>query len=61
MKDLKVPIAIIIAALLIASAIIFNSYNDPLTRCVDRLLESGQITGSKKIIKATVICNETGN
>tara|TARA_Y200000002_G_C22154318_1_gene444246 strand:- start:128 stop:283 length:156 start_codon:yes stop_codon:yes gene_type:complete len=51
MKDLKVPVAILITALLNVSAIIFNSYSYPLKKFVDRLLKLSQIKVSKKINK----------
>ncbi len=51
---------ITLAALLIPLAIIFDSNNDPLKKCVDSLIESAQIKGSKKNIKAIILYNETG-
>lgn len=59
LNALKIPIAILIGALMISSALIYNNLNDPMTRCIERLLDNNQMRGSKKIKQATLICNRT--
>ena len=62
MKDFKIPIAIIIASLIISLAIFISSKNDQLSNCVDRLLklENGKIT--KNVIEeVTLLCNRRIN
>jgi len=38
-KNLNIPIAIIIGSIIIALSIIYYSNNDPLSKCMDRVLE----------------------
>ena len=58
MKDLKIPIAIIIASIIIGLSIIISSKNDQLSNCVDRLIKSEE-TGN--IVEATLLCNRRIN
>ena len=58
MKDLKIPIAIVIASIIIGLSIIISSKNDPLSNCIDRLMKSEE-TGN--IVDATLICNRRIN
>jgi hypothetical protein len=58
MKDLKISIAIIIASIIISSAIIISSKNDQLSNCVNRLMKSEE-TGN--VVEATLICNRRIN
>ena len=39
MKNLKTPHTIIIGSIIIALSIIYYSNNDPLSKCMDRVLE----------------------
>jgi len=62
MKDLKIPIAIVIASIIIGLSIIISSKNDPLANCIDRLLKSGELSKKyQNIPDATVICNRRMN
>jgi len=38
-KNLNIPIAIIIGSIIIALSIIYYANNDPLAKCMDRVLE----------------------
>ena len=38
-KNLNIPIAIIIGSIIIALSIIYYANNDPLSKCIDRVLE----------------------
>ena len=58
MKDLKIPIAIVIASIIIGLSIIISSKNDQLSNCIDRLMKSEE-TGN--IVDATLICNRRIN
>jgi len=61
-KDLKIPIAIIIASIIIGLSIIISSKNDPLSNCVDRLLKSGELSKNyQNIPDATILCNRRMN
>ena len=40
MKNFYIPIAIIIASLIISGAVYYSSKNDPLTNCIERLVKS---------------------
>lgn len=39
MKNFYIPIAIILGALIISGTFYYNSKNDPLNRCIDRLVD----------------------
>ena len=58
MKDLKIPIAIVIASIIIGLSIIISSKNDQLSNCIDRLMKSEEIGN---IVDATLICNRRIN
>ncbi len=57
MKDFKIPIAIIIAAIIISYTLYYNSKNDPLTKCIDRLIKENP--GIYNSAAAALICTGT--
>lgn len=62
MKDFKIPIAIIIASLIISLAIFISSKNDQLSNCVDRIIKSEETKSKyRNIVDATLICNRRIN
>lgn len=56
MKDLYLPIAIVLAALIIAGGLYYNAKNDPLSKCMDRFL---QIYGEDQVAYAAKACSGT--
>jgi len=61
MKDYKLPIAIIIASLIISFAIIISSKNDQLSNCVDRLLKFEKKIKKSVVQDVTLLCNRRIN
>ena len=57
MKDFKIPIAIIIAAIIISYTLYYNSKNDPLTKCIDRVLKENPAIYNSAA--AALICTGT--
>ena len=56
MKDFKIPIAIIIAALIISFTLYYNSKNDPLTKCIDRIIKDNPGSRLSNSAIAATIC-----
>ena len=56
MKNLYLPIAIVLAALIIAGGLYYNAKNDPLSKCMDRFL---QIYGEDQVAYAARACSGT--
>ena len=56
MKDLYLPIAIVLAALIIAGGLYYNAKNDTLSKCMDRFL---QIYGEDQVAYAARACSGT--
>jgi len=44
MKNINTPAAIIIGALIIAATILIISTQDPVAKCMDKVIESGRNT-----------------
>ena len=62
MKDYQFSIAIIIASLIISTAIIISSKNDQLSNCVERLLNLEKRKITKKVVQnVTLVCNRRIN
>ena len=56
MKNLYLPIAIVIAALIIAGGLYYNAKNDPLSKCMNRITET-QGKNPRTVAYAAQICS----
>jgi uncharacterized membrane protein YbhN (UPF0104 family) len=54
MKNLYLPIAIVLAALIIAGGLYYNAKNDPLSKCMDRFIEAH---GERNTANAAKYCS----
>jgi len=54
MKNLYLPIAIVIAALIIAGGLYYNVKNDPLSKCMERFIK---VHGEGEVAYAAKLCS----
>ena len=56
MKNLYLPISIVLAALIIAGGLYYNAKNDPLSKCMDRFINT---YGEDQVAYAAKVCSGT--
>ena len=57
MKNLNVPISIIIASIIISTSLIYSSTRDPMTNCMKLILDKSKIKSLRKVERAAAICS----
>ena len=57
MKNLNVPISIIIASIIISTSLLYSSTRDPITNCMKLILDKSNSKSLIKVKKAAAICS----
>ena len=57
MKNLNVPISIIIASIIISTSPLYSSTRDPITNCMKLILDKSNSKSLIKVKKAAAICS----
>ena len=61
MKNLNTPIAIVIASIILSITLLIVSLNDPLTRCMDKVIENSHGSMKLKVDRAARFCSGNSN
>ena len=57
MKNLNVPISIIIVSIIISTSLIYSSTRDPITNCMKLILDTSNNKSLIKVKRAAAICS----
>ena len=57
MKNLNVPISIIIASIIVSTSLIYSSTRDPITNCMKLILDKSNNKSLIKVKRAAEICS----
>ena len=57
MKNLNVPISIIIASIIISTSLLYSSTRDPITNCMKLILDKSNSKSLIKLKRAAAICS----
>ena len=61
MKNLNTPLAIVIASIILSIAFLIVSLNDPLAKCMDKVIENSYGAMSTKVHRAARLCSGNSN
>ena len=61
MKNLNTPIAIVIASIILSITLLIISLNNPLTRCMDKVIENSHGSMKLKVAWAARFCSGNSN
>ena len=57
MKNFNIPIAIIIASIIISTSLIYSSTRDPITNCMKLILDSSSSKSKYTVQRAASLCS----
>jgi len=61
MKNLNTPLAIVIASIILSIVFLIVSLNDPLAKCMDKVIENSYGGMNTKVLRAARLCSGNSN